>query len=464
MKNRILAILATIFLLLIANSCSTNQSKQPASQGTPEILGRVRLTVNAIGGQVTSSHLKVIDSLDTQDFNGVPGFQQADFSKKAVETFVVAEKRYINVVYLINNRNTTTYDNLVLLAVDTASTEGVSPFSNIKNYGGGAITDATKVPGAIELKADKAYKYSHSTNAATLSESDGYVTNLAVTNPILAQGETALTYGYRAFKYGDPTQKTIPVSDGNNTTAEGQVSFSSSFKAQAQSANDPFSYSVDFVIVNQPTNASSGSPKTVLKETFTDPSNPTFQSSITPFITGSFVNDQFFHVITPSAMNVTTSYQVQNMNGNYFATMASNGNGDPLPVHLLWDDLDISNLNSLELSLLIAEDDDGLNESWEGSDYVVIEYDIDNSGTFTPLLKFQGGQNASDGNVSPPFIDGNGNTKRDGTEVVLTSSAQVFTRQITNTGSTLDLRIRFNLNGANEDVAIDDVTIEGITQ
>lgn len=458
MKNRILTILATIFLLLIANSCSTNQSEQPLSQGTPEILGRVQLTVNGIGEQVMSSHLKVIDSLDTQSFSGISGFQQTDFSKKAVETFVVDGKRYINVVYLINNRNTTTYDNLVLLAIDTADTEGGSPFSNIKNYGGGVVANATTVPGAVELKADKAYEYSHTTNAATLSESDGYVTNLTVINPILAQGETALTYGYRAFKHGDPAQKTIPASDNDNTTAEGQVSFSSSFKAQAQSANDPFSYNVDFVIINQP------NPRTVLKETFTNPSNPTFQSSITPFITGSFVNDQFFHVITPSNMNVTTAYQIQNMNGNYFAGMDIDGNNDQLPAHLLWDDLDISNLNSLELSLLIAEDDDGTNESWESSDYVIIEYDIDNSGTFTPLLKFQGGQNASDGSVSPPFIDGNGNAQRDGTEVALTSSAQVLTRQITNTGSTLDLRIRFNLNDANEDVAIDDITIEGIPQ
>lgn len=460
MKNRILTILATIFLLLIANSCSTNQSEQPISQGTPEILGRVQLTVNGIGEQVMSSHLKVIDSLDTQSFSGVSGFQQTDFSKKAVETFVVNGKRYINVVYLINNRNTTTYDNLVLLAVDTADTEGGSPFSNIKNYGGGVVANATTVPGAVELKADKAYEYSHTTNAATLSESDGYVTNLTVTNPILAQGETALTYGYRAFKHGDPAQKTIPASDNNDTTAEGQVSFSSSFKAQAQSANDPFSYSVDFVIVNQP------NPRTVLKETFeeTTIANQKFQSSITQFITGAFVKDQFFHVITPSAMNVVASYQVQNMNGNYFATMDSDGNGDPLPVHLLWDDLDISNLNNLQLSLLIAEDDDGVNESWENSDYVIIEYDINNTGTFTPLLKFQGGQNASNGNASPPFIDANANGKRDSTEAILTSSAQVFTSSITNTGATLDLRIRFNLNAGNEDIAIDDITIEGIPQ
>ena len=139
---------------------------------------------------------------------------------------------------------------------------------------------------------------------------------------------------------------------------------------------------------------------------------------------------------------------------SFFAAMDLDGEGDALPLTLTIEDIDISGETGLELQLLVAEDqsNDGA-EDWDQSDFVHIDYQIDTGG-FQNLLHFE-----NDGSTfnSEPRVDTNFDGTGEGTEI--TDTFSTFTAAIAGTGATLDLRITFNLNAGDEDIALDDIRI-----
>ncbi len=145
--------------------------------------------------------------------------------------------------------------------------------------------------------------------------------------------------------------------------------------------------------------------------------------------------------------------------GTFFAAQDTNGvsGAETNTVALEWNNLTISGLSNLQLSILIAEDDssDG-NEDWDNNSSVVFEYQIDNNG-FQDLLAFEssGGEFNSEPAQDTNF-DGTGN----GT--ALTETPAAFMATIGATGMSLDLRLTVSfLDDGDEDVAIDNVVIMG---
>ena len=148
---------------------------------------------------------------------------------------------------------------------------------------------------------------------------------------------------------------------------------------------------------------------------------------------------------------------LNSVQGSYFfAGMDIDGEGASLPVTLTIDDIDISGYTDLQLKVYLAEDDDGSNQDWDAVDYVHFDYDIDNSGSFSNLLHIEssGGQNTE------PSIDTNFDGSGDGTAI--TNTFTLFSADISGTGSLLDIKVTFNLNTGDEDIAIDDISVTGM--
>ena len=148
---------------------------------------------------------------------------------------------------------------------------------------------------------------------------------------------------------------------------------------------------------------------------------------------------------------------LNSVQGSYFfAGMDIDGEGASLPVTLTIDDIDISGYTDLQLKVYLAEDDDGSNQDWDAVDYVHFDYDIDNSGSFSNLLHIEssGGQNTE------PSIDTNFDGSGDGTAI--TNTFTLFSADISGTGSLLDIKVTFNLQMGEEDIAIDDISVTGM--
>jgi hypothetical protein len=140
---------------------------------------------------------------------------------------------------------------------------------------------------------------------------------------------------------------------------------------------------------------------------------------------------------------------------SYFAAMDIDGEGASLPAIMSFTGIDISGYSNLTFSALFAEDDDGTNEDWDRSDYVKIEYQIDGGG-YQNLLAFE-----NDGSTynTQAYQDTDFDTVGDG--IALTDTFALFAEDIGETGANLDLRITFDLNAGDEDIAIDNVMITG---
>jgi hypothetical protein len=177
-----------------------------------------------------------------------------------------------------------------------------------------------------------------------------------------------------------------------------------------------------------------------------------YSTSVAEFTDGSY---NFF--TRTNGSNIGSNYFVSNIQGSYYFAGEDIDEGASLPVSLTIDDVNISGYSSLQLKVYLAEDDDGSNQDWDGTDYVHFDYDIDNTGSFSNLLWVEGANSSN----TEPKIDTDFNGQGDGTAI--TSTFAQFTANITGTGSLLDIKITFNLDSGDEDIAIDNIEIVGIS-
>lgn len=175
-------------------------------------------------------------------------------------------------------------------------------------------------------------------------------------------------------------------------------------------------------------------------------------TSIPEFSDGS---DDFF--VRTDGSNINSNYQVFNPEGSfYFAAQDIDAEGAASQQTLTFYQINIADLTNLNFSVLLAEDDanDG-NLDWDYSDFVWFEYQIDGGG-YHKLLAIENDGSAFN---SAPFIDTDFDGIGDGTEI--TSTFQSFSNSIPQNGYKLDLRITFNLDSGDEDIAIDQLMITG---
>jgi hypothetical protein len=146
--------------------------------------------------------------------------------------------------------------------------------------------------------------------------------------------------------------------------------------------------------------------------------------------------------------NINSNYEVSGQDGDwFFAAMDIDGAPcDMNPSTLEFNNIDISGATNLNFAILLAEDDDGTNQDWDDADNFKIEYDIDNSGTFSTLLEVK---TTESGSNNEPFLDG----------VAITNVFTEFIKAIPATGSEIDIKMTFLLNSGDEDIAIDNIRL-----
>lgn len=137
----------------------------------------------------------------------------------------------------------------------------------------------------------------------------------------------------------------------------------------------------------------------------------------------------------------------------FFAGMDLDGEGATNPLFLDIADIDITGQTNLVFRIYLAEDDDGTNQDWDDTDYMHIGYDIDNTGTFTPLLWVEG----SGGTNTAPLIDTDFDGTGDGTEI--TNNFVQFTVAIPGSGTEMDMQFEFRFDAGDEDIAIDHIEL-----
>ena len=149
---------------------------------------------------------------------------------------------------------------------------------------------------------------------------------------------------------------------------------------------------------------------------------------------------------------------LSNIQGEYFFSgMDIDGEGALLPVNITVQDVSIYGYSNLNFYVYLAEDDNTTNQDWDESDYVHIDYDIDNSGSFTNLLWIE----SSGGTGTEPAIDTNFDGTGDGSAI--TDNFTEYSKGISTEGypNFVDIRITFYLDSGEEDIAIDNLRITG---
>lgn len=164
------------------------------------------------------------------------------------------------------------------------------------------------------------------------------------------------------------------------------------------------------------------------------------------------------YFIRTDGSDISSTY-LSPQGSSFFAAMdldAANatGSGGPTTMTMSFTGISISGYSSLQFLGLFAEDDDGSNQDWDVSDGFLVEYQID-SGGYNNLLAFedQGATNTE------PLEDTDFDGVGDGT--ALTDTFTQYTKDITGTGSLLDIRMTMSFNSGDEDIGFDNIQVTG---
>lgn len=182
-----------------------------------------------------------------------------------------------------------------------------------------------------------------------------------------------------------------------------------------------------------------------------EPFNDNALYDVTLGAEGNDGSQDYFQIT--DGFNINKSYT--NTNSNFFACQDIDDEGwtdSASPSQLTWSGIDINGFINLNFKGAFASSGGGI----DATDFVLIEYQIDNGG-WQNLLAFENDGAANNTNfIEDTDFNGTG----DGT--LLTNTFNEFEKVIVNIGSLLDLRITVSLNSGSEDIAFDDFKLEGV--
>ena len=186
-------------------------------------------------------------------------------------------------------------------------------------------------------------------------------------------------------------------------------------------------------------------------ETFDDKSN--FVTSIVEFSDGS---RQFFGRIPPLT-TAQRAYSVTGFDGAFFAAQDINGQGASERQVVTFDAIAIDGAAGVEVRMDLAEDEaPGGDDKWDSTDFLHVDYALDGN-AFQPLLWVEGAGGTGSNN-EPARLDDDFDGIGEG--ALITSAAQTFTRVLDpGTAGSLVLRLTFDLNSEDEDIAVDNIVV-----
>jgi hypothetical protein len=138
----------------------------------------------------------------------------------------------------------------------------------------------------------------------------------------------------------------------------------------------------------------------------------------------------------------------------YFAANDIDGEGASETQTLNIDGINVANFTNLNVDFLLAEDDDGDDQDWDVGDSFTVWASIDGGADFQIFgVEDQGATNTE------PLVDTDFDGLGDG--AAITDVFTGFNAAISGTGSTLDLEFIFSFNSGDEDIAIDNIVVNG---
>ncbi|MHA7812915.1 MAG: VPLPA-CTERM sorting domain-containing protein [Phycisphaerales bacterium] len=162
-------------------------------------------------------------------------------------------------------------------------------------------------------------------------------------------------------------------------------------------------------------------------------------------------NGDYFHRTNGGGMSSSVNYD--GASGYYFAGMdidSPPGGSIDLPVSLISDTFSIAGATDIMFSVDLAEDDDGSSQDWDGPDFVSFEYSID-GGAWTNIFT-----------VESDIADGAFNGEPEVNGVAVTDMFNTFSADLSAlSGSTLAIRVLWDLDSGDEDLAIDNIRVTG---
>ena len=174
-----------------------------------------------------------------------------------------------------------------------------------------------------------------------------------------------------------------------------------------------------------------------------------YTTSVTEFSDG---NQDFWG--NSGGISFNSSVVYNGADGEYFAGMDLDGEGATPPLYLTTSAIDISNTNNLQFAIDLAEDDaSNGDEDWDESDFVHFEYNVDGAGWVNIFsVLWEGPSSPGDESNELPQVNG--------TEI--TDTFATFSSALAGiTGTSLQLRVAWDLNSGDEDLAIDNILLSG---
>ena len=139
----------------------------------------------------------------------------------------------------------------------------------------------------------------------------------------------------------------------------------------------------------------------------------------------------------------------------FFAGQDLDGEGEAATQTINFTGILILNFENLSFSGFFAEDDDSTNQDWDNSDSLIVEAQIDGGG-YVPVFQIENDDSQFN---AAPLVDTDFDGVGDGDEI--TDTFTQFTTPISGTGNSLDLRITIALDSGDEDIAFDNISIDG---
>ncbi len=244
MKN-LVNYITTAFIAAMSLAACTQVSPKPQPN---QVLGLMRVNF-----QIDNSNARLQPQTLTGTASGIQ-MKLINTSTFTTGTRGAGGERWVSATYDIRNASTadaaytTTNSNISFLAVSTATSLGESAIADMKSYGGTLLTTPAL---AQSFKPTHGMRYNALTNTVETNTGaeDFQVFDESEVSSFATAGVVPINYGFVVRRTSaNPVNRTLAASPSTNQF-DGRVTLAVRFPLQTTVSDDPFTFSMDFLVV-----------------------------------------------------------------------------------------------------------------------------------------------------------------------------------------------------------------------
>jgi hypothetical protein len=235
-----------LILILLASLLSCTQTTPPPSS---KVLGAVRLEFSVGDSRISKATIR------PQALTGATA-SSLELQRISTSSFTTGSRssggqRWVSATYNVRNFGSSSLNNLSFLAVSTPTGLGQSAVAEMRDFGGGIIADPAL---AQAFKPTHAMYYDPLENRAVVvaGGEDFQAFSEAEVSSFAASGVVPLNYGFVVRNPSTPASRVLPA-NAVVGQFDGRVTFAMRLPLQASAAQDPFTFSMDFLVVTDDT-------------------------------------------------------------------------------------------------------------------------------------------------------------------------------------------------------------------